>query len=83
MLIPIVESLWLQSGPYVRAAARSMTSSATCPATHHHWALIEALERGDEAAAVKALTDDITRSFNLVRGRLDAEPGEERTAAYG
>ena len=60
-----------------------MTSSATFPRPHHHWALIEALERGDAGGSVKALTDDITRSFNLVRGRLDAEPGEERTAAYG
>ena len=31
--------------------------------------LIEALERGDAAAAVAALTDDITRSFNLIRER--------------
>jgi DNA-binding GntR family transcriptional regulator len=83
VLIPIVESLWLQSGPYVRAAAKIHDEQRDVPATHHHWALIEALERGDAAGAVKALTDDITRSFNLVRGRLDAEPAEERTAAYG
>ena len=78
VLIPIVESLWLQSGPYVRAAAQIHDEQRDIPATHHHWALIEALERGDAAASVKALTDDITRSFNLVRGRLDAEATEER-----
>ena len=27
---------------------------------------------------MKALTDDITRSFNLIRGRLDAEDAEQR-----
>src|SRR4051812_22962785 len=83
VLIPIVESLWLQSGPYVRAAAKIHDEERDVPATHHHWALIEALERGDTSGSVKALTDDITRSFNLVRGRLDAESDAERTAAYG
>jgi DNA-binding GntR family transcriptional regulator len=83
VLIPIVESLWLQSGPYVRAAARIHDEAHDIPATHYHWALIEALERGDEAASAKALTDDITRSFNLIRGQLDAEVVEEKAAAYG
>lgn len=81
VLIPIVESLWLQSGPYVRAAAHIHDESRDLSATHFHWALIEALERGDRAAAVKALTDDITRSFDLIRARLD-QP-EARTASYG
>ena len=40
--------------------------------THHHWALIDALERGDKDGAMRALTDDITRSFDLVRSRLVA-----------
>ena len=78
VLIPIVESLWLQSGPYVRAAAQIHDEQRDIPATHHHWALIEALERGDAAGSVKALTDDITRSFNLVRRRLDAEAATSR-----
>ena len=83
VLIPIVESLWLQSGPYVRAAAQIHDERRDIPATHHHWALIEALERGDENRAVKALSDDITRSFNLVRGRLEANDAEQRVKAYG
>jgi DNA-binding GntR family transcriptional regulator len=78
VLIPIVESLWLQSGPYVREAARIHDENRDIPAAHHHWALIEALERRDEVASIKALTDDITRSFNLIRGRL-----EGRAAAKG
>ena len=67
VLIPVVESLWLQSGPYVRAAAQIHDELRDMSGTHHHWALIEALERGDKALAVKALKNDITRSFNLVR----------------
>lgn len=72
VLIPIVESLWLQSGPYVRAAAHIHDENRGIPAVHHHWALIEALERGDKDGAKRALTDDITRSFDLVRNRIAA-----------
>ena len=83
VLIPIVESLWLQSGPYVRAAAQIHDGNRDIPATHHHWALIDALERRDVAGSVKALTDDITRSFNLIRGRLDAEDADKRKLRHG
>jgi DNA-binding GntR family transcriptional regulator len=81
VLIPIVESLWLQSGPYVRAAAQIHDEQRDIPATHFHWELIAALERGDADGSTRALTDDITRSFRLIRGRLDAQDTEER--AYG
>lgn len=81
VLIPIVESLWLQSGPYVRAAADIHDEAHDIPATHYHWALIEALERGDEPASVKALTEDIARSFKLIRQRLDAEDAERKAAS--
>ena len=54
VLIPIVESLWLQSGPYVRTAARIHDERRDVPAAHHHWALIEALERGDEKGSIAA-----------------------------
>jgi DNA-binding GntR family transcriptional regulator len=86
VLIPIIESLWLQSGPYVRAAAQIHDERRDIPATHHHWALIEALERDDAAGSVKALTDDITRSFDLIRRRLQAEAANDaaqKAALYG
>lgn len=82
VLIPIVESLWLQSGPYVRAAAQIHDEQRDIPATHYHWELIEALERGDAGGATNALTNDITRSFRLIRGRLDAEDAEQRIEAH-
>ena len=83
VLIPIVESLWLQSGPYVRAAAQIHDEFRDISATHHHWALIEALERRDAEGSVKALTDDITRSFNLVRNRLYAAEAKEGASHDG
>lgn len=75
VLIPIVESLWLQSGPVVRAAAQIHDEQGGLAATDHHWAMIDAIERRDTDAAVLALANDIGRSFDLVRVRLDA--GEE------
>lgn len=79
----VIESLWLQSGPYVHAAAFLHDEKADPAGTHHHWELIEALERGDRKGAVAALTRDITRAFNLIRNRLDAEEAEPKAAHHG
>ena len=79
VLLPMIESLWLQSGPYVHAAAFLHDEVRDPAGTHHHWELIEALERRDAADAVAALTRDITRAFNLLRGKLDAEEAAART----
>lgn len=84
VLIPVVESLWLQSGPYIRIAARIHTEEPDISGTHHHWRLVSALERRDMAGAMQALKDDITHSFDLIRRRLDQPATEpERTAKYG
>ena len=83
VLTPIVESLWLQSGPYVRLAARTHDETRDALAVDHHWELIEALERSDEAAARRALTSDITRSFSLVRRLLGPDGAIEEIANNG
>lgn len=83
VLIPVVESLWLQSGPYVRAAAQIHDQSRDLPATHYHWLMIEALEAGDGQAAATALKDDITRSFSLIRAGLETPDREPKAAKYG
>lgn len=83
VLIPITESLWLQSGPYVRLAARIHDAGSDLPGTHFHWALIAALEKRDAHGALRALHDDIDRSFSLVRRRMYQEDGGERLAKYG
>ena len=83
VLIPVVERLWPQSGPYVRAAAQIHDQSRDLSATHYHWLMIEALERGDRIGAMKALKDDITRSFDLIRERLDDSAEPTKAARYG
>lgn len=78
VLIPIVESLWLQSGPVVRAAAHIHERTGGRAATNHHHALVAALRERDAAAASAALAADIGRSFDLVRRSL--APGAEAAA---
>lgn len=72
VLLPIVRSLWMQSGPFVRASAIIYGRQPSLTAVNHHWALIEALEAGDSKAAVAALHADITQSFNLIRAEMKA-----------
>lgn len=83
VLLPMIESLWLQSGPYVHAAAFLHDETRDPAGTHHHWELIKALERRDEAGAVQALTRDITRAFSLLRNRLDAEEADAKARQHG
>jgi DNA-binding GntR family transcriptional regulator len=83
VLPPMIESLWLQSGPYVHAAAFLHDEARDPAGTHHHWELIEALERRDAAGAVAALTRDITRAFDLLRCKLDAEEAAARRGQHG
>ncbi|MFC6762060.1 GntR family transcriptional regulator [Sulfitobacter porphyrae] len=67
VLLPIVQSLWLQSGPYVREAAAIYKANPDLTAIHHHWAIVEALEAKDGDRAAAALREDITESYNLIK----------------
>jgi len=75
VLMPIIESLWLQSGPYIRAAADVFRRDAGPPrrATAHHRAIIDALKDGDEGRARAALAADIDFAFDLLRHHLPEE----------
>ncbi|KAA2313683.1 GntR family transcriptional regulator [Pseudooceanicola sediminis] len=83
VLLPVAHSLWLQSGPYVRAAATIYGRSPGLTAVHHHWSLVEALDRRDAAAAVDALHQDITQSFNLIRADLLQAAEPKGVASHG
>lgn len=73
VLIPVIESLWLQSGPYVQRAAFLHDEQRDPAGTHHHWELIKALEARDGPAALVALNNDIGRAFNHIRAELDRD----------
>jgi len=65
VLLPIIESLWLQFGPYLRVASERFDGREG-RGTNFHVAIVTALERGDGKAARAALESDIGRSFELV-----------------
>jgi DNA-binding GntR family transcriptional regulator len=65
VLLPIIESLWLQFGPYLREASERFDGTDG-RSTNFHVAIVDALSRGDGAAARAALEADIGRAFDLV-----------------
>ena len=68
-LLGIIDGLWLQSGPYIRAAAKLFDVKGTTSAMHHHRAIVAALRAGDAKAAGEALARDIGHAFSILRGR--------------
>lgn len=65
VLLPIIESLWLQYGPYLRIASE-LFDGREGRGTDFHVAMVDALARGDSRAARLALQSDIGRAFDLV-----------------
>ena len=65
VLLPIIESLWLQFGPYLRDASERFDGREG-RGTNFHVEIVEALARGDGPAARAALESDIGRAFELV-----------------
>jgi DNA-binding GntR family transcriptional regulator len=65
VLLPIIESLWLQFGPYLRVASERF-DGRDGRGTNFHVEIVAALARGDAKAARAALENDIGRSFELV-----------------
>ena len=70
-LMPIIESLWLQLGPYLRQATHVVIGQNM--EDQYHVALIDALERRDERAARKAVEMDIRGSVAYFSRRPAAE----------
>jgi DNA-binding GntR family transcriptional regulator len=65
VLLPIIESLWLQFGPYLREASERF-DGGDGRGTNFHLEMLDALSKGDGIAARAALEADIGRAFDLV-----------------
>jgi len=65
VLLPIIESLWLQFGPYLREASERFDGGGG-RGTNFHVEMLDALSRHDGAAARAALEADVGRAFDLV-----------------
>jgi DNA-binding GntR family transcriptional regulator len=69
VLLTIIESLWLQSGPILWEARRSFLSTHQLTGDKHHHELADAIARRDPIKARSALASDIGRAFTLLRQR--------------
>ena len=70
VLLPIIESLWLQFGPYLRVASERFDGREG-RGTNFHVEIVDALARRDGDTARAALEADIGRAFELV---MTAQP---------
>ena len=73
VLIPMIESLWLQSGPFTRAAIYAFSEAGADDAARFHHDILRALETGDGPAARAALVADISRPFAYLKDKLGKE----------
>ncbi|MBI1776258.1 MAG: GntR family transcriptional regulator [Proteobacteria bacterium] len=73
VLLPIIDSLWLQFGPYLRRAAM-LFDNRTGEATAYHQKILAAMARGDATAARDGVEADIGRSFDLLLATAEPEP---------
>ncbi|MES2843747.1 MAG: GntR family transcriptional regulator [Pseudomonadota bacterium] len=70
ILLPMIESLWLQSGPFTRAAIYAFSEAGAQDAAQFHRDILRALEAGDCKGARAALVGDISRPFAYLRDKL-------------
>jgi DNA-binding GntR family transcriptional regulator len=66
VLLPFVESLWMQAGPYVRAAARLHQPLTDGSATFHHRGILDALAARDQNRVAVEIEADITQAFTIL-----------------
>lgn len=81
VLLPMIESLWLQSGPCIRAAIYAFSQADDIDTAQYHRSMVAALVARDPQAAREALVGDISRPFTYLRDRLKAEAGLSETEA--
>jgi DNA-binding GntR family transcriptional regulator len=65
VMLPVVESMWMQIGPHLNQIFRARDGAAAT-ADHHHNALLRALRRQDAQGAAKALSDDLCDAADAI-----------------
>ena len=77
VLVPLIESVWLQTGPFMRAALEDLPSQG---ADDHHAEALAAIARGDAAALRLAIQADIQTGLGHLAqsGRFAGRLGAER-----
>lgn len=70
ILLPVIESLWLQYGPFLNLA---FEDEAIAVGLKHHRSAIEAMKRRDPVAARKAIQRDILETGEYILARTEFE----------
>jgi DNA-binding GntR family transcriptional regulator len=78
VLLPMIESLWLQSGPCIRVAIYAFSDAGEVDTAHYHRSIVAALAAQDPQAAREALIADISRPFAFLRTKMQAETQESQ-----
>jgi DNA-binding GntR family transcriptional regulator len=78
VLIPMIESLWLQSGPCIRVAIYAFSEAGEVDTAHYHRSIVAALAARDGDAARAALVADISRPFTFLSNKLQTEAASLR-----
>ncbi|MBN9271025.1 MAG: FCD domain-containing protein, partial [Mesorhizobium sp.] len=73
VLMPMIESLWLQSGPCIRVAIYAFSDAGEVDTARYHRAIVAALAAQDAEAAREALVADISRPFAYLRSKLESD----------
>jgi DNA-binding GntR family transcriptional regulator len=73
VLLPMIESLWLQSGPCIRVAIYAFSEAQEVDTAHFHRGMVAALAAQDATAAREALVADISRPFAFLRRKLQSD----------
>lgn len=73
VLVPLIEGLWLQFGPFMRTVYGRL---GTANVVDHHVATLAALRAGDEKALRAAIRDDILDGMNLIGNMLLEQDGK-------
>jgi DNA-binding GntR family transcriptional regulator len=78
--LPLIETLWLQAGPFVALSAKLPNIRWTL---RHHGRLLAALRAGDAGAARRAIEDDIGETLEqLLKKATFADTKEVRSDAF-
>ena len=78
VLVPLIESLWLQFGPYLRRATE-LVGTSLGTGDQHHREVVDAIVAHDPARARQAIMDDISRAMDLLLsdfGTADEQPDD-------
>lgn len=85
IVMAVIEKMWTMMGPSIHMLHTGLKPRRVSVETHPHWAVLEALRRGDGAAAREAIQEDIRLSDAVIEWaeRHHASTPEEAPLATG